>query len=61
MSVVLLWISNNVGALKKAFLELMSNAKLREKLCMNARERARMDFDPRSAARAFLQAMEAAL
>jgi glycosyltransferase involved in cell wall biosynthesis len=53
--------SNDPETLKRAILELIENGELRKKLSINARERARVDFDPGMATRALLQAVEAVL
>jgi glycosyltransferase involved in cell wall biosynthesis len=52
---------NDVEVLKEAILKLSNNAELRNKLTVNARERACTDFDPLVASRAFVQALETTL
>jgi glycosyltransferase involved in cell wall biosynthesis len=53
--------TNEIIALKRALENLMNNAALRQRLVANAKERARIDFDPVVASRAFMQAMESVL
>jgi glycosyltransferase involved in cell wall biosynthesis len=52
---------NDSDSLKRAIDNLIQDPDLRERLVMNAQERARVDFDPVTASKAFLQAMDAAL
>ena len=53
--------TNEIVMLQRAIENLMDDSNLRQRLVMNARERARVDFDPIVSSRAFLQAMDAAL
>jgi glycosyltransferase involved in cell wall biosynthesis len=53
--------TNEIIALKRALENLMNNAALRKRLVANAKERARVDFDPIVSSQAFIQAMEAVL
>lgn len=53
--------TNEIIALKSAIENLLNNAALRQRLVANARERARIDFDPVVASQAFMQAMESVL
>lgn len=53
--------TNEIPSLKRAIEDLMNDSSLRQSLVTNAKERARVDFDPIVSSRAFLQAMDAAL
>ena len=53
--------TNEIPSLKSAIEDLMNDSSLRQSLVTNAKERARVDFDPIVSSRAFLQAMDAAL
>lgn len=52
---------NDTQALRRAILELIEDEELRKRVSRNAQERARVDFDARSAARALKHAVETAL
>ncbi len=51
---------DDVDALKTAVNEIINNLDLRRNLSANAKECARLDFDPILSSQAFIQAMEAA-
>jgi len=53
--------TNETLSLKRAIEDLMDDSRLRQSLVTNAKERARVDFDPIVSSQAFLQAMDAAL
>ena len=53
--------TNEILSLKRAIEDLMNDSSLRQSLVTNAKERARVDFDPIVSSRAFLQAMDVAL
>jgi glycosyltransferase involved in cell wall biosynthesis len=53
--------ANEILSLKSAIENLVEDSSLRQILVANARERARVDFDPIVSSQAFLQAMQAAL
>jgi glycosyltransferase involved in cell wall biosynthesis len=53
--------TNEILALKKAIENLIEDSSLRQRLVTNAKERARVDFDPIISSQSFLQAMDAAL
>jgi glycosyltransferase involved in cell wall biosynthesis len=53
--------TNEIPSLKRAIENLMDNSSLRQSLVTNAKERARVDFDPIVSSQAFMQAMDAAL
>jgi glycosyltransferase involved in cell wall biosynthesis len=50
---------NDIESLKQAIVELVNNTECRIKLIRNAQERARADFDPLAASRAFREAVDA--
>jgi glycosyltransferase involved in cell wall biosynthesis len=50
---------NDIESLKQAIVELVNNTECRSKLIRNAQERARADFDPLAASRAFREAVDA--
>lgn len=52
--------TNEISALKRAIEDLVQDSSLREILVRNAKERARIDFDPIVSSQAFLQAIDAA-
>jgi glycosyltransferase involved in cell wall biosynthesis len=52
--------TNEMPSLKRAIEDLMNDSSLRQSLVTNAKERARVDFDPIVSSKAFLQAMDAA-
>ena len=53
--------TNEIPSLKRAIEDLMNDSNLRQSLVTNAKERARVDFDPIVSSKAFLQAMDAAI
>jgi glycosyltransferase involved in cell wall biosynthesis len=52
---------NSVEALKTAVNDLINYPGPRQRISNNAKERARIDFDPNLSSQAFVQAMEAAI
>jgi glycosyltransferase involved in cell wall biosynthesis len=53
--------TDEIDSLKKGIENLINDPVLRQRLVSNAKERARIDFDPIVASRAFVQALEMAL
>jgi glycosyltransferase involved in cell wall biosynthesis len=53
--------TNEIVTLQRAIENLMDDSSLRQGLVTNARERARVDFDPIVSSQSFMQAMDAAL
>jgi glycosyltransferase involved in cell wall biosynthesis len=53
--------TDEILSLKRAIENLIDDSELRQRLVTNAKERARVDFDPIVSSQAFIQAMEAVL